>query len=353
MKFKKLGMLALSATFLFALASCDFGSKKQTPTKDVTTTQKVTPTTNNPVTKSNDTQVDNKYKIFLLAQSSGFNGTYEEWLASIKGDSISLKVVDGKLKWKYSLENDSEYRELLDLTSLKGADGKTPVITIGDNGNWFIDGEDTLVKARATDGNGIASIALKNKVGKVDTYTITFTDGTTTEFTVTNGQDGEGKAIESIAKTATNGLVDTYTITFSDADTYTFDVTNGAAGAAGKGISNIAFKESSGKVDTYTITFTDNTTFDFTVTNGKDAEEPDPNVFEFYDMADSEVIIKHTVTINGTQSETILSSFKGEWVEFFKTIIDYDSNHRVTLEEDDRWSDEKNKWVGEEKIEYE
>jgi len=38
-------------------------------------------------------------------------------------------------------------------------------------------------------GNGIQSIAKTSTVGKVDTYTITMTNGTTTTFTVTNGSD--------------------------------------------------------------------------------------------------------------------------------------------------------------------
>ena len=40
-------------------------------------------------------------------------------------------------------------------------------------------------------GNGISSIKLTKTEGKVDTYTIYFTDGSTTTFTVTNGTDGE------------------------------------------------------------------------------------------------------------------------------------------------------------------
>ena len=39
-------------------------------------------------------------------------------------------------------------------------------------------------------GNGIASIILTSRLENVDTYTINFTDGTTTTFTVTNGKDG-------------------------------------------------------------------------------------------------------------------------------------------------------------------
>lgn len=55
--------------------------------------------------------------------------------------------------------------------------------------------------------------------------TIVDKDGTTTA-TVLNGTNGVG--IVSIEKTATSGLVDTYTITFSDGSTTTYDVTNGA-----------------------------------------------------------------------------------------------------------------------------
>ena len=39
-------------------------------------------------------------------------------------------------------------------------------------------------------GNGIASVEKTGTSGLVDTYTITFTNGQTTTFTVTNGQDG-------------------------------------------------------------------------------------------------------------------------------------------------------------------
>lgn len=39
-------------------------------------------------------------------------------------------------------------------------------------------------------GNGIASVAKTDSSGLVDTYTITYTDGNTTTFTLTNGKDG-------------------------------------------------------------------------------------------------------------------------------------------------------------------
>lgn len=67
--------------------------------------------------------------------------------------------------------------------------GAETSIKIGDNGNWFIDGKDTGVKASGEDGKGIDTVQKTSINGNVDTYTITFTDGTTTTFEVTNGVD--------------------------------------------------------------------------------------------------------------------------------------------------------------------
>ena len=49
---------------------------------------------------------------------------------------------------------------------------------------------------------------------------------------VLKGSDGSG--ITSVTKTGTSGLIDTYTISFDDGHTETFDITNGADGADGK-----------------------------------------------------------------------------------------------------------------------
>ncbi len=76
-------------------------------------------------------------------------------------------------------------------------------------------------------GSGIASIEKTGSIFNVDTYTITFDDGTKTTFTVTNGT-----SIASIEKTGTEGRVDTYTITLTDGSTSTFEVTNGEGSSA-------------------------------------------------------------------------------------------------------------------------
>jgi hypothetical protein len=75
-----------------------------------------------------------------------------------------------------------------------GKDGHTPKITIGDNGNWFIDGVDIGVCAlgdKGADGISIVSIRLTSSNDNVDTYTILYSDNTTSTFIVTNGRDGE------------------------------------------------------------------------------------------------------------------------------------------------------------------
>ena len=93
------------------------------------------------------------------------------------------------------------------------------------NSSIFVAGED---------GRGIASIVKTSTSGLVDTYTIYYSDNTTSTFNVTNGaagqQGADGVGITSIEKTATAGLVDTYTITMSNGTTTTFDVTNGRDG---------------------------------------------------------------------------------------------------------------------------
>lgn len=199
------------------------------------------------------------------------------------------------------------------------------------------------------DGRGIVSITRttgNGTSGSTDTYTISYSDGTTSYFTVYNGKDGagfkpigfknsvsdlpdtanpgdayfvgtaspydvyvwsgtewknigaingikgdDGRGIVSIIRTSGNGAAgstDTYTITYSDTTTSTFPVYNGKDGAAGakgdtgatgakgadgRGIVSIertAGTGAAGTTDTYTITYTDNTTSTFSVYNGQD-----------------------------------------------------------------------------------
>ena len=83
-------------------------------------------------------------------------------------------------------------------------------------------------------GNGISSIAKTETEGLVDTYTITFTNGDTTTFTVTNGADGtNGESAYDIA--VDNGYVGTQEEWLASLV--------GGTGAAGVGIRNAYIDE--------------------------------------------------------------------------------------------------------------
>lgn len=153
------------------------------------------------------------------AKAGGYTGTYAEFcealgnLADVLEDLEGLTVVANTLP-EGSTATASYTDGVLTLGIPKGDKG--------DKGD------------RGATGNGIVSIVKTGTSGLVDTYTITFTDGTTETFTVTNGDKGDkgdtgdtGNGIASITKTATVGKVDTYTITYTDGTTTTFDVTNG------------------------------------------------------------------------------------------------------------------------------
>lgn len=193
----------------------------------------------------------------------GANGDWYVW------DTVTSDFVDSGIDASITVQ-------IADVTML--AYGAAPYIT---NSGTSTDPVFHLFIPRAA---GITSITKTGTSGLVDTYTITFQDGNTTTFTVTNG-----KSIVSIAKTATSGLVDTYTITFNDSTTTTFQITNGKNGEDGqdgddgRGIVSIQKTATVGLVDTYTITYTDGTTSTFDVTNGQNGSGSGDMMASTYD----------------------------------------------------------------------
>lgn len=97
--------------------------------------------------------------------------------------------------------------------------------------------------------------------GNKQTFTITFSDGTTTTYYVTNGEDG-----------LTPSIGDNGNWFIGDVDTGV--PSRGENGKDGRGIKSIEKTSTSGNVDQYTVTFTDDTTATFTITNGKDGLTP-------------------------------------------------------------------------------
>lgn len=126
-------------------------------------------------------------------------------------------------------------------------------------------------------GNGIASITKTASSGLVDTYTITYTNGTTTTFTVTNGADGQDGQAGQDGQDGADGYSpsasvsksgDTATVTITDkSGTTTATITDGQDGADGQdgsdgedGFSPSASVSKAGTVATITITDKDGTT---------------------------------------------------------------------------------------------
>ena len=128
----KLGFLLVLAAA--SLASCNHPLEPSTKSSSdaVNTSGSINPSSSN----SEDDQIQAIYQLYLKnASEKGEEPlSYEDWLASIKGEK-------------------------------------------GDKGD----------KGEA--GRGIVSIEKTSSIDNVDIYTITFTDGTTTTFTVTNGKD--------------------------------------------------------------------------------------------------------------------------------------------------------------------
>ena len=122
--------------------------------------------------------------------------------------------------------NNSTQYYVFDLVSYNGNSYYAKVDTTGhlptDTTYWQLVAEKGNVGPTGPTGNGISSIAKTSTSGLVDTYTITYTNGNTTTFNVSNGN-----GIDRIEKTATVGNKDTYTIYFTNGSTTTYEVSNG------------------------------------------------------------------------------------------------------------------------------
>ncbi|MDP2105982.1 MAG: hypothetical protein Q8J76_08300, partial [Desulfobulbaceae bacterium] len=122
---------------------------------------------------------------------------YVAYAADAAGTGWSL-IPTSLLKFR------SEIHSTTPLTPVAGDfAGATWVKYLGDNGN---------------NGRGIVSVLLTGTVGKVKTYTITYTDATTTTFDVTDGADVEGGGGGS---GSLDEIIDVY-IDFMDDIPYTY-----------------------------------------------------------------------------------------------------------------------------------
>lgn len=148
--------------------------------------------------------------------------------------------------------------------------GYTPKIV---NGYWWVGDEDT----------GVAATGPKGDKGDPFTYA----DFTAAQLASLVGPVGAtGNGIASVVRTAGNGApgtTDTYTITFTDGSTEDFPVTHGADGNSIQSIARTAGAGAPGTTDTYTITLTDGSTASFNVYNGKDGNGAGDMTMNVYD----------------------------------------------------------------------
>lgn len=193
---------------------------------------------------------------------------------TILNDSGSAMPQRSKLQFEGATITDDATADKTVVAGLKGDKGDT--------------GETGATGPQGATGNGIASAVLNADY----TLTLNFTDGTSyTTASPIRGAQGEtgpvgptgpqgeqgatgptgptGNGISSIRKTGTSGLVDTYTITFTNGSTTTFTVTNGQDGST-----NIQWGDLTGSISDQTdlanaLNAKQNTlTFDTTPTAG-------------------------------------------------------------------------------------
>ena len=201
------------------------------------------------VTTITITYNDNTTSSFTVRDGENVSSITEYWAVSTSGSQQPQSgwqttpptlTATYKYLWHYSKYTFSDGTNTSTTPAVQGVYGDK-----GDTGNT---------------GTSITSVTKTGTSGLVDTYTIAFSNGTTTTFNVTNGSE-----IESIEKTSTAGLVDTYTVTMGSGDTHTFTVTNGR--------SIVSFTQTSGThaagtIDVYTMTYNDGDTSQIQVYNG-------------------------------------------------------------------------------------
>lgn len=235
---------------------------------------------------------------YELALASGFVGTVDEWLESLKGEKGEPGEPGAKgPKGDQGLKGDKGDTGYVDIRAVEGTNiGDFGVPTISADTFDIPEGKRTeftfnylkgnglkdyryvpaennndvhileliwdngfVNRLEIKNGRGIKDLSKTNTNGLEDEYTITFSDNTEFKFKVNNG-----KSINKVEKTGENLLIDTYTIYYNDNTTSSFDVTNGT------GIASIVKveEESDGFTDIYKVALTNGEEFKYSITNG-------------------------------------------------------------------------------------
>jgi len=126
---RKIAYFFFLAFFTLLLVGCDFfGTTPSTTVKTTPHNSTTTSTTDTSVTTSESELTMRLRSIYQLALDAGaFNGTYEEWLDSVRGPQgepgrdVNLQVSGGYIQWQYA--GDLTWTNLISLATLTGANG--------------------------------------------------------------------------------------------------------------------------------------------------------------------------------------------------------------------------------------
>lgn len=186
---------------------------------------------------------------------------------------------------------------------VQGSDKAITAISISEQTITLTFADGSQETGTASGLKGISSIAKTGTSGLVDTYTITFTDGSTSTFTVTNGSPGTTPIISATATAdATSSLTPTVDVTKTGTDAapsfnFEFSGLKGAKGDTGsqgpQGLDGVSPE----------VTIT-------TITNGHrvkitDADHPSGQDFDIMDGQDGESAYEAAVAggYSGTEAE--------------------------------------------------
>ena len=208
-----------------------------------------------------------------------------------------------------------------------GADGKSPVVTMTDNGDGTHsitvrngDGSESTTKVKDGKDGKTATITTTENPDGSHTITVTNPDGSTKETVVKNGKDGKTPKVE-----VTDNNDGTHTVKVTDGDG---NVTNAIIkdGKDGKAASATTRENPDGS-HTVTITNPDGTKNEFVVKNGRDGVDGRTPTASVRDNGDG----SHTIVITnpeGVTTETTVRDGKSPKV----TITDeQNGTHKISV----------------------
>ena len=208
-----------------------------------------------------------------------------------------------------------------------GADGKSPVVTMTDNGDGTHsitvrngDGSESTTKVKDGKDGKTATITTTENPDGSHTITVTNPDGSTKETVVKNGKDGKTPKVEV---TDNNDGTHTVKVTDGDGNVTNAIIKDGKDGKAATATTN----ENPDGSHTVTITNPDGTKNEFVVKNGRDGVDGRTSTASVRDNGDG----SHTIVITnpeGVTTETTVRDGKSPKV----TITDeQNGTHKISV----------------------